>query len=152
MTAPIAGQAAQLALPNPSTQPTGHEACGGQGAFQAHMQAGQPAPHEVSADASVQAAGQTQNVHCASQAQSASAVPAPKSLDEIAQMGDAFKRVDNLQQFLMDRMNAGGQAMSMQELLQAQIMAQKATHQIELTTKIVEHATSGAKTALQTQA
>ncbi len=65
---------------------------------------------------------------------------------------DPVKLIDQVRARLREALSEGGGSISMAELLNLQLLAQDATRTLELTTKVAEHATSGVKTVLQTQA
>ncbi|MFQ5590782.1 MAG: hypothetical protein ACE5HE_06455 [Phycisphaerae bacterium] len=64
---------------------------------------------------------------------------------------DPWKRFEALRSWLLERMDDPSEITN-KDLIAFQLLAQDATRTLELTTKVAEHATSGVKTVLQTQA
>ena len=87
-----------------------------------------------------------------------SAVEPSKGATKLSELLDASKTQDPVRIMelvrgvLSQAVDGGPGAISMKELIAVQLLAQDATRTLELTTKVAEHATSGVKTVLQTQA
>ena len=88
----------------------------------------------------------------------ASVVEPSKGATKLSELLDASKTQDPVRIMelvrgvLSEAVDGGPGAISMKELIAVQLLAQDATRTLELTTKVAEHATSGVKTVLQTQA
>jgi hypothetical protein len=111
---------------------------------------------DASKSQGVQGVAATEHPHAVSEA---AKIPTPEGTRKVAELvngsksNDPVKVIEYVRKRLFDVVGEGSkEKLTMGELIGLQILAQDATRRLELTTKVVEHATSGVKTVLQTQA
>jgi hypothetical protein len=111
---------------------------------------------DASKSQGVQGGAATEHPHAVNEA---AKIPAPEGTRKVAELvngsrsNDPVKVIEYVRKRLFDVVGEGSkEKLTMGELIGLQILAQDATRRLELTTKVVEHATSGVKTVLQTQA
>ncbi|UCF32520.1 MAG: hypothetical protein JSV78_09305 [Phycisphaerales bacterium] len=111
---------------------------------------------DASKSQGVQGVAATEHPHAVSEAAKIPAPEGPRKLAELVngpKSDDPVKFLENVRKWMLDHCGDGSmKELTLGDMIGLQILAQDATRRLELTTKVVEHATSGVKTVLQTQA